>query len=169
MSRQRSGQQLGMLMAGYWALRSDAVVSHAEAEAIATELGIKQTNAERISEEFECLTHLLTLSVKLDEGASNETATIEQIIFNKSTGNGDGHERELRKYGLILRGDSLYISNYHAWLKKQFDQTKWPDYIHFLRRVKGSEKVSHQRFGDDRQRCLRIPLSAISTYLNSPE
>jgi putative DNA primase/helicase len=162
-SRQRTGQQVGMLMAGWWALRSDREISREEARAIATDLEVKTINEDRVTEEMECLAYLMTATIRLDEGLMNETATIEQVIFSKSTTSdsheGVGYESQLRKYGLTVKEGCLFVSENHTWLKHLYANSKWPNWTNFLRRLPGAEKTAARRFGNVRQRATKIPLS----------
>jgi ABC-type dipeptide/oligopeptide/nickel transport system ATPase subunit len=161
-SRQRMGQQIGMLMAGWWALRSDEVITENQAKSIAEDLQLREENLERQTEEMACLNFLMTSMIRLDEGSVNETASIEQVVFEKDLATSSGFHRELRKYGLLVRADYLYVAENHAYLHNLFSNTRWSNWTTFLRRLPGAERTHAQRFSQaNRQRATKIPLSII--------
>jgi len=161
-SRQRTGQQVGMLMAGWWALNSDDVIPRATAAALAQELNLGEARSNRDTEDVSCLRHLLTTSVRLDEGTTNETATIEQVIFDKNSQNGKGFERELRKYGILVDDDAIFVAHNHAFLKRLFENTQWKNWSMYLKRIPGAETTGAKFWGrgETRQRATKIPLEA---------
>jgi hypothetical protein len=134
-SRQRLGQQIGMLMAGWCCLSYDETITEETARAIAIELEVEKINEDRETEEQACLRHLMTTIIRLDEGQSNESASIEQVIFAKSE-DGEGHAKELRKYGILVKDGFIYVSNKHSFLQKVFNATQWPNWSVHLKRLK---------------------------------
>jgi putative DNA primase/helicase len=161
-SRQRMGQQVGMLMAGWYALRSDEVITKEGAASIADDLNLKEENQDRETEEESCLLHLLTYRVQLDE-ISRSSSTIGQIIdLNPEESCNRGIQKELRKYGVMVEKDAIYISDSHASLSKIFADTRWFNWSRFLRRLNGAETVASKTFNDSlRQRATKIPRNII--------
>jgi len=161
-SRQRTGQQVGMLMSGWWALNSDEVIPRATAAAMAKEMNLREAHAHRESEDVSCLRHLLTTTVRLDQGAVNETATIEQVILDKNSQSDAGFERELRKYGILVEKDAIFVATNHAFLKRLFENTQWQNWSRYLKRIPGAETTGTKFWGagETRQRATKIPFEA---------
>lgn len=162
-SRQRMGQQIGMLMAGWWALQSDDVVTRQQAASIAEDLDVRQENALRQTEEMECLAHLLTSRVTFDE-AGRLSQTIGEILqLDPAQHSNLGLQKELKKYGLVVEGRDIFVSDSHATLAKIYADTRWcGQWARHLKRLPGAAQVSSKTFSEKlRQRATKIPRSLI--------
>lgn len=160
-SRQRMGQQVGMLMSGWWILQSDEVITRDQAASIAHDLNLREVNAERQTEEMACLNHLMTTVVRLDETMTGATKSIWSIISAESEIDKRSIE-ELKKYGIVVEENAIFVASEHAFLERLFAQTKWHNWSSFLTRLPGAEKVPKKRFGPGhRCRTTKIPLNLI--------
>jgi hypothetical protein len=138
-SRQRMGQQLGMLFAGAWMLMSDTVASKEDAADLVGHFKLGTQNEERVPEEQACLKHLLTQIVKFDVERS-ESVTIEQAIEE------DKYHKELRKYGILVDAQAIFVAEHHSWLASRFADTQWANWTRHLRRLPGAEKSLKKYF-----------------------
>jgi putative DNA primase/helicase len=145
---QRYGQQVGTLLAGYWSLLSDDVVSEATARAIVSELGQSEDEKDEIemTDEQECLNHLLTYQLRVRRGdGSHEYKTISDIIETNCEWQRD-YARSIRSYGLVLRDKTdgkheLLIAYRDAELQKIFSGTRWAVWSITLMRLPGATKT----------------------------
>jgi len=150
-SRQRMGQQLGMLFAGAWMLMSDTVASKEDAADLVGHFKLGAENEERIPEEVACLKHLLTQIVRFDV-ERNESVTIQQAISEEK------YHQELRKYGILVERKAIFIAETHAWLASRFADTQWANWTRHLRRLPGAEKTDKKYFAaNERIRTTKIP------------
>lgn len=144
LSYQRMGQQLGMLMAGYWSLISDSVISEEEAQRLVELLKLEQEMEGRVSEEEECLSHLLSFQVRMD-WTKHETLTIRQAIFGLGDESMAGRDleamrKELRKFGVAVNSErnSFTVDSAHSFLSNQvFAGTRWKKWGLILQRLPG--------------------------------
>jgi putative DNA primase/helicase len=171
-SSQRAGQQLGMIMAGWWILQSDEVITREQAEAVASELGVKQENRSHLNENQSCLDHLLEIVVTLNEsGIGSMTRSIKSIVL----GDNHFHKDEIQKYGIIVKSDAILVGTAHSFLKEKFKSTPWIKYGALLSRYirdahnvkidnRDNDRVVFKNESDkpsQRQRTVRIPLQLI--------
>lgn len=162
-SRQRTGQQLGMLLAGYTSLITDRIIDEDDAEWLVCELDLETEKAERVSEEIECLNHLLTYRVTLDQSARFSMTVGEILKLDPHVSNNADIRRELTKYGVIMDEEAIYISDSHASLKMIFSNTRWNYWYIHLRRLPDAVTIGCKRFGGElRQRATKIPLRLIT-------
>jgi hypothetical protein len=89
--------------------------------------------------------------------------TVSQVIADKIP----AEIVQLRDYGIIVEGDSIYVSNNHAMLKKHiFRGTRWENcWAVTLARLPGAERGHVKRFGAHMSRCVKIPKSVMEKVL----
>jgi putative DNA primase/helicase len=145
---QRYGQQVGTLLAGYWSLLSDDVVTEELARGIVNELGQSDDEKDEIemTDEQECLNYLLTYQLRVRRGdGSHEYKTISDIIECTSEWQRD-YVKSIKSYGMILRNrdgkDELLIAYRDAELQKIFAGTRWAIWSITLMRLPGSTKTT---------------------------
>ncbi len=161
---QRYGQQVGMLLAGWWCLINDGVITDADARAMADELDLEQQKEEEtITDEVECLQHLLTSRVRIQDPGSplapSIEATVESIIHS---GNASQHEA-LKEYGVKVEKDGILIADRSAELLKIFKGTKWSDnWARSLRRIKGAATIGARQFSrkESKHRATKVPFDS---------
>jgi hypothetical protein len=156
----RTGQQYGTLLAGYWALKSDSVVTEAEAKAQAALLKLDYTKTESAStDERDCIDWLVTLPVHYDHTDHRVSETYGSLI-NKATV--DTALRDvLLRHGLDTDGTHLFVATQHGELQKAYANTKWGTLFHqALARLPGVIRGRH-RFGRARVRAVSLPLTSV--------
>ena len=85
---QRFGQQVGILLAGYWSLRSDSVITAEGAEAIVTARHVAgEANEAKDTDQMEALNTLCTTGITIqlidDRKVHNIVETIGEIIHGR--------------------------------------------------------------------------------------
>jgi hypothetical protein len=167
-SSQRAGQQYGMLLAAYYALGSDEPITEDIARVLVLKMDVAgERKAAVETDESETLAHLLTnkISIQDHEGTRLEI-TVGSIIHDIKRGSTCTTEiDELRKYGILLEPDFIYIANNHSTLSKaMFKQTKWSvNWARSLERLPGAEKARKRFDGPNQLSCVKIPLLTITT------
>lgn len=158
-SGNRVAQQMGMLLAAFWTLRSDEVISEAQAQTFA-----KDTNFQTYIEEdkpdddaVEALVHLLTWRVRLSDGGCSAEKGIGQII----EGTNHWELTQLRSYGIIADASGISIANSHAELKKIFQNTRWVEWNRTIKRIPGVQLLSTVRFDKNTSRAVKVPMKII--------
>lgn len=161
-SRQRTGQQLGMLLAGYTSLITDLVIDEEDAEWLVCELDLETEKADRVSEEIECLNHLLTYRVMLDQAARFSMTVGDILRLPDHESNNLAIKDELRKYGIVVERDAIFISDSHASLKLLYSNSRWITWHIHLRRLDGAETIGSKTFSASlRQRATKLPMRLI--------
>lgn len=161
-SRQRTGQQIGMLLAGYASLITDQVIAEDDAEWLVCEMNLDAEKNERVSEELECLNHLLTSRLTLDQSARFSMTVGDIIRLPDHEANNLAIKDELKKYGIVIERDAVYISDSHSSLKLLYSNSRWNIWHIHLRRLDGAVAVSSKTFAATlRQRATKIPMRLI--------
>jgi len=161
-SRQRMGQQVGMLMAGWYALRSDEVITRQGAASIAEEMNLKTENSERQTEEEACFNHLMTTVVRLDESHAGVSKPIWRLLCTEGEPNDNRIKEEVKKFGIVAETDAIFVASDHAFLQRLFEHTKWLNWGNFLQRLDGATVVPKKRFGPGyRCKAIKIPIQLI--------
>ena len=160
---QRYGQQVGTLLAGYWSLLSDDVVTEALAKGIVSELGQSEDEIDEMqtTDEVECLDYLLSyrFQVRRADGAMDHK-NIREVIEDTSMFQNE-YIKSIRGYGILVRqkdqGWEMLVAYRGSELQKIFKLTRWTQWSITLNRLKGSKKTSF-RSGSDyiKAVCIRI-------------
>lgn len=160
----REGQQLGMLLAGYWAYEHDDPITYPEAKKLFSEISASLESSKdsdnTISDEEECLTVLLTHQIRFTPAGEREP--VEDIIGNmiyclRS-------QDVLLNYGIkVNHAKKAYaVAYHHAELSKIYRGTRWEksgSWINSLARLPNAKRQSSSSFGsrDIQQRSILIP------------
>lgn len=154
---QRFGQQVGMILAGYWCLTHDEVITPELAKNMIAELDLNDEKLEsKITDEEECLTYLLTYRFHLRTSSGD---AMEKTIMEINRMSDDGLIRSLKTYGIILTYDGIVVANSHAELAKIFKPTRWTNWSQTLKRCFGAEFITPRKFNEVSSRAIRIPLT----------
>lgn len=153
---QRSGDQLGTLLAGAFSLTSvNKVTPEFAAEWVAKQDWTTWAMADIDKDEYRALSVLCCHLIKVD-GELNQTFSVSELIQGAMTGN-NVFEDVLLRHGIKLTETNVAISNSHSSLSRVFRETpwagKWKD--QFLR-VEGAAS-GRERFNGIQQRCCFIP------------
>jgi putative DNA primase/helicase len=147
-STARYGDQVGMLMAAYWALREDVAIDMETAIALINELQIEEDkNPGGIPDEYECLQYLATKKVmSRDSMGVLKEYTIDWLIRDAKHQNAlkEGGSKEslntLMLYGIFVLDDRFFVPTQNTELGALFRQTHWTDWVSSLARLPGSDR-----------------------------
>jgi putative DNA primase/helicase len=120
---QRVGQQYGMLLAGYYSLISDEIVTDDIAKSMVEEMSEDDINAnENIADEENCLQHLLTSRIQITNiDGKSMSKSISMII----TDNASREIDQLEHFGMRYGNSELYVASNNTELAKIFHGTAW--------------------------------------------
>ena len=163
-SDSRTGQQYGMLIAGFHSLVSDNQITTLEAAALFSEIMTKenQSENENVRDEFELLDHILTTRVDVsipngDRQDMIKKETIGAMIENEIW------SAQLPTYGIMVTAKELRIANSHAELEKILKDTRWhKNWGRTLGRLPGA--VAKKPCGwtlKTTKKCTTIPISVL--------
>lgn len=159
-TNQRMGQQYGMLLAGFYSLLSDDPANPEKSKEIVEKLNFKKEVREAITDEFECLTYLMTKSVKIgmSSGAVIES-NIGEVITND---NKEAHDFLRKNYGILVDIDCIYVANQNTELARIYHNSRWRIWSKSLQRLPGAEYGDRKYFAGKMSRCTKIPIELIS-------
>jgi putative DNA primase/helicase len=152
----RGGDQIGALLAGYYSLISDNLLTPEIAQN-----WINSQDWECYKEDEQDLDEKQAYSVLMESIIRHES---DDGVMNLSVSELIGIETQsagatLARHGIRINNDSLYVANSHEQLKKIFKYTqfadKWKD--QFLR-LEGAESVAGYKFAGVTKRCVKIPI-----------
>lgn len=122
----RYGDQVGSLLAGYWSLEHEVPITEVEAIGLISEIDLvddKQDAA--MTDEQECLNHLLTWKFRLQRSDGGWLETTIQELLNPEDGVSDLGMKALRTYGIVISEDAINVADNHSELEKIYHQTRW--------------------------------------------
>lgn len=160
---QRFGQQWGMLLAGWYSLTSDEVITKEAADSIPEDLGlIDEKEQAKITDELECLNHIMAHRLRIygDVGGDKRSSVDKAVITIIE----DGLKPELdqlRDCGIIVDDNSIYISSNHSYLRDVvFRGQRWQHnfYQTLIRIPKAEKSDSARRFKGHVSKSVKIPL-----------
>lgn len=161
---ERVGQQYGALLAGFWQMFHVEQITKAEAERFVKNVELasddvgeklmQDDNAER------CLTHLLSLSVRVSDDKNSHELSIAQIL-EADSGSQDLYGRELGRIGVKRVSDTeIFVAGHQHILDAHYEKTQWQNYSEALVRLPGSVKT-RLRVGGQSVRGVRVTLPSI--------
>ena len=171
LGEQRAGDQLGALLAGAYSLYSDSTISYEDALKWikSHEWDADKSNGEK--DEIRCLHHILQNVVSVEVDGRRYDRTMGNLIANVSNNlddpeNGDKHvqkeyaESFLKRNGMRVKDDVLWISDSHREMKRLFRETSWHSgWKNMLLRIDGAEGTTGVRFEPGTStRAVGIPL-----------
>jgi putative DNA primase/helicase len=166
MGSQRIGDQIGTLLAGYWALLDDGLFELDEAKAIVARLNLDEAQeAEQVSDEDNCLSRIMQRQVRVDgmNGAINRSlGELIQIAVtrNDSVAITATMARDvLPRFGISVEKDGVYFSNTHNEIETCLMNTAWQSgWSRILLRIDGAKKgVKTHRFAGSSTRFVSLP------------
>lgn len=165
---QRTGDQVGTLLAGYCSLLSDAVLTPGEAAAMVAGLDFTDAReADDVSDSDLCLQTILQAQVRVDEDGRLVTRTLGELVqsaaYDGLLGAVAGSNDALARFGIRVADGYLYISNNHSELKRIMRDTAWAaGWRRVLARIDGVDDSSKViRMAGSVTRCVAIPLASI--------
>jgi putative DNA primase/helicase len=168
-SNQRFGQQIGMLLAGFYALHSESPLTEEEARAAASD-AIAMSETEIDADHFECLRHLLTWRFEVFDGGMRTKRSLESILDEELDEVIKRQQYAIVKKDLLSCGiriednRDISIDQSHVEIKRIFRDTRWESsWATSLLRIDGARKKAGIRFGSGKhsQRGIFIPHTAL--------
>ena len=165
MGSQRIGDQIGTLLAGYWALLDDGLFELDEAEQIVSRLDLEEAReAEQVSDEENCLSRLMQRQVRVDglNGPINRSVgeLINTALTNDTASITTNMARDvLPRFGIRVDGDAVNISSSHHEVENSLINTAWQGgWARILLRLDGATKGRNvMRFAGSPTRYTSLP------------
>lgn len=169
LGNRRSGDQIGALLAGAYALHSSKAISLEEATAWLKQQDWEDTTAtQERRDELACLQHLMEYIVKVQGVQKQLDRTLGELVDAAEGGLDDELTRSmaedaLKRYGMRVYGDKLLISNTSSALKKILANTPWAtNWGRVLKRIDGAETTDPIRIGPgSTSRATAIPVRLV--------
>ncbi|MES2709764.1 MAG: hypothetical protein V4726_24415 [Verrucomicrobiota bacterium] len=142
----RSADQIGTLLAGAYSLTSGKVISPAAARDFMGRQDWEEHRSEEMdSDESRCFSHLMVCQVPWKH---NERIAIGELVALAVARESDAHQ-VLRRWGMKVDDDRLWIANSHAQLEFLFRDTPWSGGKWKLQfaRMHGAVKMPPSGFG----------------------
>lgn len=167
---QRIGDQVGTLLAGYYSMMHSGEITLDEAREWCRELDFSDAKeSESVSDEESCLGRILQAQVRFDTLHGTMQRSIAEIVRCAAGNMGMDSvtpteaNAVLGRFGLMVDGTSLAVSNTHAELQNILRNTAWGGgWRRVLARIDGAHPSSEAvRFAGARSRATIIPLSFI--------
>lgn len=171
---QRSGDLLGHLFAGAFALTNEGLISPDAADSFvgsrAEVMALIQEQKQELKEAHEgdqCLWHLME-QIILDTNAEGKVTrrSVSELIHDATGAEwGAAHvgAEILRRHGIVVQDGMMCISNDHTQLRALYKNSLWPiGWGAVLKTVAGATASPNPiRFGGRQSRATCIPLSAL--------
>lgn len=164
---QRIGDQVGALLAGWYAVIRRGAVTLPEARLLISQLDFSDAEeAEQSSDEESCLNRILQSQVRFDTSEGQKQRSLGELV-DCAAGRGkiDGMyavdaNAVLGRYGLRVEGRYLDVANKHAELQRLLRDSPWAaGWRTILGRIEGAGPRSEPvRFAGVVSRVTRIPL-----------
>lgn len=168
---QRAGDHTGALLAGWYTLHRDDVITETEAEEwIRAQEWVEQHASEEESDEINLKQHILAHVIKIRlrsfDGERNIGELANAITSENDSGIGSADAAEiLGRTGIVVKpgvlgGSRIIISNSHPGIAKILSGTQWQNnWARILKRIDGAEGTEPIRFGPaHRSRGVSVPL-----------
>ncbi len=171
LGEQRTGDQIGTLLAGAYSLTSLKEISYEDAVKWVQDKDWAEEKAqESTRDEVSLVAHLMDQLVKIETGT---IGTIEQsigeLVMNACGWKGHSlivdstAEERLSRLGIKTDKEFVYISNSSDAIKRMLTGTPWSrNHNKILMRVDGAQAVDSMRFSSGvRTRAVKIPLDTV--------
>jgi putative DNA primase/helicase len=168
---QRIGDQIGTLMAGCASLYSIEVLTLEQARSHVAGMDLADAReAEQASDEESCLSRIMQAQVQFDTASGGMRRSIGELV---ACAHGDGGlgamapvdaNSILGRYGLMVEGSYIVVSNTHSELAKLLADSPWAaGWRRVLARVDGANPSPLAvRFAGVRSRSIRVPFAFIA-------
>ena len=153
------GDQIGGMLAGYWHISQDDVISFEDAQILAEEVVADQmskSTGQRESDEQRCLQHLLSAEVKIDGeyfGTLTVGELIECCVEVGATIPAKEANKRLRRLGIMVDHDKntgddwLFILNTSSWVHERLKKTAWTSsHRTVLGRLEGAQAYRKNKY-----------------------
>lgn len=165
MGSQRIGDQIGTLLAGYWALIDDGIFELEDAKEIVSRINLEEAKeAEQVSDEENCLSRILQRRIRVDGMNGAIDRSIGELINTALTSDTvsitTGMARDvLPRFGIAIEKERVYFSNTHNEIETCLLNTAWQSgWSRILLRMEGAEKGDKTyRFAGSSTRFVSLP------------
>lgn len=168
---QRSGDLLGHLFAGAYALTSEGLISYADADKFvgtrAEVMALIQEQKQELAEAHEgeqCLWHLMEqIIVDTNEDGKVSRRSVSELIQAASEWASSHAADILRRHGIIVQDGLVCIANDHTQLRQLYRNSLWPiGWGAVLKTVPGAVSSNGAvRFGGRVSRATCLPLTLL--------
>ena len=169
----RMGDQIGTLLAGAYALHSNAEATREFAqEWIERQSWDEVTEVSEAKDETACLTHLLSHQLRVETQTGGKSRTIGELIQVAAYEHTD-HDLAvldasdvLCRHGILVRqgpsGYTVSFANAHSALERILADTSWgKSYPRTLKRIPGAEQHLPKKYGATNHRGVEFHITAI--------
>jgi putative DNA primase/helicase len=166
----RMAQQMSVLLAGFWSLLSDDVISDAVAQDYAEKIEIEAVHYED-QDETMCLNELLETKMLLHMRHDQRSVTIREVIAmatnpnpNDVMNNNQPYIDVLATNSIIVKNNAIYIAAGSKAISDIYSKTKWAgSFSKILRRIPNARHSVPMKFPKTRHnaRCIEIPIDAV--------
>lgn len=153
---QRLGDQIGSILAGAFALHSNAIISLDEARAwVEKQDWSDETSLHEVKDEQSCIAQIMQRVVRV----SGQYATVERsigelvklasdVLADDTALKPADADDYLLRVGIKIIDDGVLISNSHTGIKEMLRQTPWAsEWGRILKRLPGARPHRQERFG----------------------
>jgi putative DNA primase/helicase len=166
---QRTGDQLGALLAGAYSLHSSKEVTYDEAvEWVKSKDWSEERGLDKTRDEHALFSHLMEQITRVDGTGSVERNIGELILIASDRMYDQAVTTEmasgrLKRVGIKVEHDAIVISNSSDGIKKFLASTPWSkNHNKILMRIEGAHEVKSARFGSGvLTRAVAVPLSLL--------
>lgn len=168
---QRTGDQLGALLAGAFSLSSSKEITYEEAVAwVQARDWSEEKGLDKTRDEYALFSHLMDQMTRVEGHTTTVERTIGELVLLASGNATDDHlgatlaENRLKRLGIkLLDWDTLVISNSAEGIKKALKDTPWArNHNKILMRIEGAQDVPSCRFGSGvTTRAVSLPVSLL--------
>jgi putative DNA primase/helicase len=165
---QRTGDQIGTLLAGAYSLYSDKRISYDNAvEWIRKQDWSEERGLDEQRDEDMLLNFLLEQVIRVEQGYNMVERTIGELVqisarlrIDDGIGSDVANTR-LARHGLKTAEGYVVVSNNSDWIRRTLDRTPWANgHAKILGRIEGARKTDPIRFGGGLlQRGVAIPMT----------
>lgn len=173
LGEQRTGDQVGTLLAGAYSLTSSKEISYEDAVKWVQEKDWSEEKAQEATrDEFSLITHIMEQPVRVETGMIGILEqTVGELVMNackwkpSTVITHEVAQERLNRIGIKTENDYVYISNSSDQIKKMLANTAWSrNHNKILMRLNGAQAVDSTRFASGvRTRAVKIPLDTVFT------
>jgi putative DNA primase/helicase len=169
LGNQRLGDQIGPLLAGAYSLFSMKVITYDKAlDWVKNKDWSEERTLSENRDETRLFNFLMQQMVRVETSKSSVTRTIAELcvvavpLEEDTVVTDTVADQTLRRYGLIVRNDRIYISNQSSHLRSMLRTTPWPNnYSKILLRMEGAQAEEPISFLGAKCRSISVPLELI--------
>ena len=171
LGEQRTGDQIGTLLAGAYSLTSSKEITYEDAiKWIQEKDWSEEKSHEATRDELSLIGHLMDQMIAVETGiigvAKMNLGELVQISLNLQSSSictKDTADVVLNRIGVKTDNYSVYISNSSNEIKKMLSGTPWArNHNKILMRLEGAEAIESTRFGSGvKTRAVKVPMDVI--------